>query len=107
MADTQELHAKNNAKEREIATTRGEAQAMTSVGIAGGAGWAALEFLALAGEVAQASQTKKGLAFAAGIIAIGALAYAGLKYAHANKLEEDHKSWLDKLRSPKSHSLER
>ncbi len=93
MTTLQELHAKKKAKEHEIAETRGEAKAMTALGLAGSAGWAALEILA----VTDVPKTKKELAFTAGIVAIGALAYAVYKHVQANKLEEDHKSWCTKV----------
>lgn len=93
---------------KEAAHARGEAEAFTKVGIAGAAGWGAIELFPLLELVPPASDititaVKRNkwatLGAAAGITAIGALAYAAYKHTHASKLEEqkENQQWASRI----------
>lgn len=91
-------------KAQEAAEKRGEAKAYTALGVLGGAGYVAaetaplwLEAAIIAGDtgslLVDAPRTTKStwgkIGIVAGVVAIGALIYAGVKHRHAHKLEEE------------------
>lgn len=92
------------AREREIANTRGQAGAYAATGAVGGLSYAAIELLNLAtnvngGDLDWAAKSVKNVSrktwkrvgFATGIVALGALGVAIYKHHHANQLEEEQK----------------
>jgi hypothetical protein len=83
---------------KEAAHARGEAEAFTKIGVAGAAGWGAIELCPLLELVPPASDITitavkrnkwAALGAVAGATAIGGLAYAAYKYSHASKLEAE------------------
>jgi hypothetical protein len=81
-------------KTQEAAEARGQAKAMTAVGAVGGAGWAGLELLSAAGDMALFSsgvsgKTWRTIGFVTGAVGLGALIYAGVKHTHAHKAEQE------------------
>jgi uncharacterized membrane protein YebE (DUF533 family) len=86
---------------KQAAEARGEAKAMTVVGVAGAGAWGLAEFCMIVGDSTQlaadlgntkiSKETWKKLGIVAGAAAIGALIYAGIKHQHAHDLEAKHK----------------
>lgn len=127
MKDSAKEHEKKKTK-KQAAEARGEAKAMTAVGVAGGGAWGLAEMAPLfeawtvfPTDLASTSTSSKHktpshhtpntnyrkIGIAAGVIAIGALIYAAVKHQHAHDLEAKHPNDEDdwKTRIEKQRAL--
>jgi uncharacterized membrane protein YebE (DUF533 family) len=99
-------------KTQEAAEARGAAKAYTAIGAVGGSIWVTGEILGPEGvlmltQLAESAENKvlKRVVFGAGLVAIGALIYAGIKHHHAHKAEQEKQTlqsqmdWQEKVQA--------